>query len=422
MTQAAVHLWPEENRFLDTYTEVRATIELPGAGRRLLWYRIPPECGGDVSESCDPFVIAVVFLAMGKAVPVYAHGSVSPSLLSNLEEFMSAWRSWRPTRYQSVCIGADIEREQAVSSCDRRAISAFSGGVDSCFTAYRHAKRSCGRRRQNLHACMMVHGFDIPIHDGASFEQAFTRSKKITDSLGLELVSIVTNFRSIIELPWLDVFGAGIASCLHLLSNTYSVGIIPSSYTYRTATFPYGSNAITDPLLSSDALQVLYDGAAVNRFEKVREMLDWPEATENLRVCWEGPMTGRNCCQCEKCIRNILIFRALGHGLPLCFEEDASNERIARLRVSGAALDALKSVRNAVDSSGESGKWVQVLKRTVFRNELLALCRRSIRRISEKVRRTLSIGSRGPSLRNRKLDSGAVPKQAPRKIGRDGQV
>lgn len=367
-----IHLWQEETQTIGGFAKSSITLEYPNNERQTLWYRLPIEYQKYLTDSCDPFVIATIFLAMSRGHDLIIHGQVSPSLLDNLEEFQAVWSSWRSNIYRRISINADIEREQERIVEKETAISAFSGGVDSCFTAYRHVKGICGRRKRNLQASLMIHGFDIPIQEEDVFKRAFLRSKKISSSLDLELISVATNFRQAIKLPWEDIFGIGIASCLHLFTKRYAIGLIPASYTYRTTTFPYGSNAITDPLLSSEACKIFYDGAIASRFEKIQQLLDWPEAVENLRVCWQGEQKDRNCCRCEKCIRNILIFRALDYGLPPCFPEDVSDRQILNLRVKGGGLDALKSVGRAVKIVNKQESWVKALNKSIRRNQILA--------------------------------------------------
>ncbi|MGB3512077.1 MAG: hypothetical protein WBA93_23120 [Microcoleaceae cyanobacterium] len=367
-----IHLWQEETQTIDGFAKSSITLEYPNNQRQTLWYRLPIKYQEYLTDSCDPFVIATIFLAMSRGHDLIIHGQVSPSLLDNLEEFQAVWSSWRSNIYRRISINANIEREQERIVEKEIAISAFSGGVDSCFTAYRHVKGMCGRRKRNLQASLMIHGFDIPIQEEDVFKRAFLRSQKMTSSLDLELISVATNFRQVIKLPWEDIFGTGIASCLHLFSKRYAIGLIPASYTYRTTTFPYGSNAITDPLLSSEACKIFYDGAIASRFEKIQQLLDWPEAVENFRVCWQGEQKDRNCCRCEKCIRNILIFRALDYGLPPCFQEDVSDRQILNLRVKGGGLDALKSVGRAVKIVNKQESWVKALNQSIRRNQILA--------------------------------------------------
>ncbi|MBD2579634.1 hypothetical protein [Oscillatoria sp. FACHB-1406] len=364
------HIWPEE--FIEAEGFVTASATIESSDRQKLWYRVPIEYRSALSSTCDPFVVATILTVMRSGDDCVVHGEVSPSLLSNLEEFQAAWSSWRPDTYRIVPLSAESEREAELASEGNRAISAFSGGVDSCFTALRHRTGGCGRQQRNLEAGLMVRGFDIPLEDGDEiFERAAERSRTMLSSVGMELVPMATNFREAIAIPWEDAFGIAIASCLHLLQRKYTAGLIPSSYGYRALSFPYGSNPVSDPLLSSRSLEIVHDGAIAIRLEKIQALVNWPEAIENLRVCWQGEQKDRNCGRCEKCVRNILNFRAIGAGLPSCFERDVTDDQILKLRVRGGGLDALEGLLAAIPTERATEPWVKALKRTIRRNRAI---------------------------------------------------
>ena len=281
------HLWQEEPVKTDREITVSATIEAPDQSRHQLWYRLPVQYDSLITSSCDPFVVATVLLCMRWPAPVVVHGQVSPSLLQNLEEFQAAWSAWEPNTYQPVKICADVEQEQPIAELDK-AIVAFSGGVDSCFTVFRHRAGLCGRWQRNLQAGLMIHGMDIPLEEQQGFTNAAEKAKVLLASLDVELIPIATNFREL-PLKWEDAFGTGILSCLMVLQGGYTTGLIASSFPYQALSFPYGSNPVTDWMLSSNAFKIVHDGAAFPRLEKMREIIKWPEALQSLRVCWQGP-------------------------------------------------------------------------------------------------------------------------------------
>jgi hypothetical protein len=316
-------------------------------------------------------VIATIFLSMSQGGEVRVHGQVSPYLLKNLEEFQAIWSSWRPQQYKIVSITAETEREEPAAREEERAISTFSGGVDSCFSAFRHYTGQCGRQKRNLQAGLMVQGFDIPLQDKA-FEGAMQKSHLILASLDMECIPIATNFREVVKFNWEDTFGTGVASCLHLVKGGYTAGIIASSHAYQTRNFVYGSNPLTDHLLSSQYFEIVHDGALFPRLEKIRYLLDWPEALENLRVCWQGEQKDRNCGVCEKCVRNILNFRLLGVDLPPCFEHDVSAQQIANLRIKGTSLEIWQTLLARAKAENIRKPWVTAVEVAIFRNQPLA--------------------------------------------------
>lgn len=364
-----MHLWQEEAVVADGAVTVGVTLELANQKQTRLWYRLPESCQESIAPSCDPYIIATILLSMKQGADVQIHGEVSPSLLQNLSEFQAAWQCWRPQVYRAVDITAEVEREQPSPPVPEGAISAFSGGVDSCFTVFRHRTGRCGRWQQDLQAAVMVRGFDIPLDQPQVFDRAFVKSQATLSSLGVKLIPVATNFKEL-PLQWEDSFGTGVASTLMLFQRQYSAGLIASASPYQSLRFPWGSNPLTDPLLSTQAFRIVHDGTSCDRLEKIKGISQWPEALQNLRVCWQGQQLDRNCGRCEKCIRTILIFRALGLGLPSCFEQDVTDRQI--LEVKGLkkshVLIQLQPIVEAARASGIEASWVDALSTCIQRN------------------------------------------------------
>ncbi len=363
------HIWPQEPRVRDGFVVSAAEIEDSTIGRETLWYRYPEEHAPSLSTSCDHFVVGSINLLMRAGHPVEVHGVVSPSLLKNLQEFQSAWAAWRDELKQ-VEITADVECEPAAKATGLGALVAFSGGVDSSFSAFRNSSLFGGRYRRPLKAAVMVHGFDIPLEETNTFASAACRSSAVLQSLELELIPAATNYRTLVE-DWSHSFGAAVASCLMALSGSYQEGLIGQGIAYEHLVhFGEGSNPLTDPLLSSDSFKVIPDGAGFVRADKIWMMRDWGSFLENVRVCWAGPIKDRNCCECEKCIRNILTFRVLGLGLPQAFEKDVPDKNIDELKrineiIMGTQYDEIVCLAREAQISGT---WVDVLERRLKKN------------------------------------------------------
>jgi hypothetical protein len=334
-----MHIWPQEPLERNGTLTLSALMEMKGKEPFRLWFSVPAQCLDALSQTCEPFVVAAIFPAMREASQLVVHGEVSTTLLRNIEEFQAVWSSWLPQRYSEVRIAVDRERQGKAKGGRKKAILAFSGGLDSCFTAYRHAKGTCGRQRKNLAAGLMVHGFDIPLADKRAFAAAQEKSRVILDSLGVALIPMATNLREI-EDKWDHVHGAAVASCLMLFQNGFDCGLIASSFTYDSLhlNIPWGSNPLSDGLFSTDEFEIINDGSRFSRLEKLRQISKWPEALRHMRVCWEGKNLDRNCCACEKCIRGILACRVLGMNLPECFDQDASDRQVLSVKVPDMAI------------------------------------------------------------------------------------
>lgn len=377
------HVWIEGPVQRDDTVTVPMIVEGPEHNRTRIWYQLPARYEPALTKSGDPFVLAMIFTVMRIPSDLHIHGEVSPSLLRNLEEFQSAWRCWRPERYTAVEITADVERERSSASSPQKALSLFSGGVDSCFTVFSHRTRQGNGRGYELQAGLMVHGFDIFLDQGDAFARAAARAKKMLDSLGVDFIPMVTNIRDLNE-PWWDFHGAAPASCLMLLQEGFSGGIIPSTEPYNGLVLPWGSNPVTDWMMSNDSFQIIHHGASLTRTEKVREIAQWPEAKQYLRVCMIGKKdeVDRNCGVCQKCVRTILNFRVVGAGLPGCFEKDATDEQIARLRVMDPLqLAELQRILTFAKSASVSAPWVDALEVCILQSRLRIASKRSIKQL-----------------------------------------
>jgi hypothetical protein len=372
---STLHLWPEQPTLQAGQIETGFVLENVSKERQRCWYRLPAGLQGAISESCDPFVLASLFTAMGLPAALYVHGAVSPSLLYNLEEFQAIWHAWLPDRYQPVDIRADSEQE-APRAAGSAAIMAFSGGLDSSFTAWRHRTAQAGRQTEDLQAGMIVHGFDIPLKHKEAFGVAFDRSQIMLHSLGMQAIPLATNLRALGGVLG-EVFAPLLASCLSLLEKRFSIGLIansrPNYVLVNPWALPYGSNALSDRFLSSRAFTIRHDGADYSRFDKTQALAGWPEAMNNLRVCLgHNPLARvRNCCMCEKCIRNILTFRLLGLGLPACFERDVSDRQILRMSYSHPMhFSYFNEILEKAHQRAVRASWVRALRLSVILNRM----------------------------------------------------
>ena len=401
------HIWQEKTIETEGQIFINVVIENQDQQRSNLWYRLPLEHRHLVTKTCDPFVVAMIFNAMRKPADLIVHGEVSLSLLRNLEEFQAIWNCWLPERYTKIEIKAGIKWQKPKANHSEKAVMAFSGGVDSCFTAWRHRRDFCGRSRRNLQAAVMIHGFDIPLEEKDVFERAAEKSKKMLEPLGVTLIPVATNFRNL-GGHWGDVHVAGLVSSLMLLQSCYGVGLIASSVTYNNISTlsPWGSNPVTDHLLSNDSFELISDGSAFTRIEKIRAISNWPQALRYLRVCWEGEKKDRNCCRCEKCIRNILNFRIVGLGLPGCFEHDVTDSQIAAIKGLNTQLVFIyKKMLSDAKAAGICDSWVAALGRCIKQNEdvlnrrrgLLQRIRKTVA-LRTRVRRLLPSGTKGEFL------------------------
>ena len=364
-----IQVWAHEK---DTVLGVCRYVSVESLVDTSIYYEIeaqhPPKLSNLNFALC-----ATLFEAMRLGRGLHIHGPVSRRLLINLEEFQAAQVSWFPKELKVVDINVDKEIDDAPAAAP--AIVAFSGGLDGCFSYYRHT-RGLIKYPEKIGAIMMVHGFDIPVSNERAALVARKSVEKILDHEDVNRVWIKTNLREcgilgkyktykMVANSWVRTFGAGVASCFHQFDSEYSAGIIASDYPYSALVFPHGRNPVTNPLLSSGAMRITYDGASVTRVERVDTIKDWAQAVGNLRVCFKEPL-GVNCCKCQKCIRTILEFWACGLKAPKCFPTLPKRGDILDISLPSAdQRDYFVDLISKAQMGGVNGWWLKEAKKIV---------------------------------------------------------
>lgn len=337
-----------------------------GDAPEILWWESPPDLPPLPDGDAESFLIAALFAAMAEGRDVRIEGFVGQRLLANLEEFMIAWSRWKPSVYRRVRIMPDEIRVEEPHPWSRDAIAAFSGGVDASYTVWRHHSGQAGYASRRIVACALVHGFDIPLGQEEKFATGLRLARESLDSLGIDLIALRSNLRQVLPLDWHDLHGAAIVGALQLLKSRAGTALIGSSDPYDQLLLPYGSNPVTDTLLSTESMEIVHDGCGSDRTEKIAGIADWSVGCGNLRVCWAGSQIDANCGRCEKCIRTRMNFLVNGleppvrlapPGVPMDFRViDSESESV---------LQEFVQIIDAAKVAGIDDPWVANLGRRI---------------------------------------------------------
>lgn len=296
----------------DDQVELGALLSDDAGGSQSLWFRFPKATAPFLTRRADPFVIATAIHALHRYEKLHVRGTVSEGLFANLVEFQAAFAAFHHLPFSKPVVYSASDTAAPAGPAHRNAgITAFSGGVDSCFSVFRHTALSSLEPKRALGAALMMHGFDIPIEQKAIFVRSVERSRQLAGDAGLRLFTGATNVREL-PVPWEETFAAAVAGSLAFFQSAFGFGLVPSFQEWSQARFDHGSNPLTDPLLSSPSFQIIHDGAGFGRIEKLRQLAQWPGAMKHLRVCWQGEQLDRNCCVCEKCLRTMLMLDVCG--------------------------------------------------------------------------------------------------------------
>ena len=325
----------------------------------------------------DGFVLGFLLYAAEHADRLVVEGPVTAAAIRNASLLTETWNAWIPDRFRRF----EIEPERTISDAEcldiaqrngrpGRSIAAFSGGVDSLFTALRHGPASDLPGRFDVTDVVIAHGFDIGSHDQRSFDELVERTDPFLDSVGVRRHLVRTDVRRRVDgnelLHWEHAFGAYLASVLHLFSDEFGFGLIGSGEPVTKHVFPWGSTPMTDHLLSGGLMSIVHDGAAYGRTDKVERIARHDIATAVAKVCWEGTDAGRNCGRCEKCVRTRLNFRAVGVNDPACFDEAFDDSMIDTLVTRNQIqLNELTAIVDRCTHHGIAEPWVDRLRSRV---------------------------------------------------------
>jgi len=342
---------------------VGASVRWPNGATDELRYAIDEYEASALTDRADPFVTALVPLATRRGHDLrVVGGAVSPSLLSNLHRFQEVWHAWRGDPIVDVV--AELHSERATRR--NGAVSTFSGGVDSTYTLYRHTLGNA-TNGEPLEAAVMIHGVDIPRANVVGFIRAARRSRRMTDSAGVSLLTVETNLWEIVDSRVYPI-AAGLASVLHLLGDRFGAGLIPSTAGYRHLLYPLGSTPMTDVLLGSASVDIVHDGAVAERFDKLAALAAWDEALVSLRFCLTDPQHHRNCGRCQKCMLALLTFRVLGVE-PRCFDQLPTDDEIVRwvpsLPNNPLYVQEARTLLDEATRRGVDEPWTRALRRRV---------------------------------------------------------
>ena len=356
---------------------IRRTITLSSGDS--IYYDII--CSDDIPRIYvyDFVAFAVIFLCMRRGLNLHIAGPVTAQLLRNIEDLQEIWATWRPEKYKRISVTAE-EFVEPGHNLERTGVFAFSGGVDGTAALLRHADSGLGLRRIVPRGALLVHGLDIPLDQTNAYETALASAMTMLAEVDVPLYAMATNWREF-AVDYEMEFGAGLASCLHQFTGMAGFGVLGAGEDYAHLDLPSGSNPISNPHLSGGYFTVHTEGFDLTRSERVSIIAEHPTIAAKLRVCWEGPQTGRNCGLCEKCIRTKLNFMAVGHD-PLCFDRPPTIREILSIKTwNPLQISFLEEIVATADKNGAGGRWLNFLKVAVIKARLRQTLKKAVRRV-----------------------------------------
>jgi hypothetical protein len=280
----------------------------PGAFE--LYFEFPIEFESFVSLSADPFAVALLIPAMLRGEPLHISPPVSPRLLFQLPRIRDILHTWHPRMARS-----DIQATPGTvdpAPLPNRAATFFSGGVDSFYTLLKFLGPET--LPAPLTHMIFMRGLEKPLDFLRGVEASQELVQAIARAAGVQCIVGESNLRTHFDADWLYLYcGSGLAATALSLAGGFSHVCIPSTHSYRNPVV-IGTTPLVDERYSTERVQVVHDGSELGRPDKLARILEWDRdlVLKHLRVCVMNFGGVYNCCECRKCVRTMVVLRALG--------------------------------------------------------------------------------------------------------------
>ncbi len=270
-----------------------------------VWFEFDSTMADRLSLSGNPWLAAMLPLALARHEPLELEAPVDPLLLEHAQALQGLWTSWYPA-LSPIPIAA--ERGAAVEPFGDKTAAFFSGGVDSFYTVLHSQAEDPGA----IDELIFVRGADILLDNQTAYETAVATARDAAQELGLPLLLASTNLRSTrYRMVHWDQMGSGpLLGAIGLaLESRYRRLLISSTWSGE-ALHPAGSHPETDPLFSTERTSFVHYGDWADRIPKTEYISQYQVALDHLRVCWESPR-GDNCGHCLKCLRTMVVLEVI---------------------------------------------------------------------------------------------------------------
>ena len=368
---------------------------------------------GTFGDRTDFLLPLTLLPAMRNGFDLTLPGAISPRLLassSRLQDIFSLWNE----AYERVAVRSEAP-EAPPAAPGRGTAAFFSGGADSFYTVVEHL--------DEIDMLVFVdRTFDGP------WAPARENARAAAAELGKPLCMVTTDLRMLgnaARLEFADYGGPLLAGIALLFQHSFSRVLIASSFSYA-ALIKWGSHPLTDPLWSTEALELVHDGSEATRPMKMARLAENDVAMRRLRVCHgkerdAGGEVALNCGRCPKCVRTMVNLRAAGV-LEACeaLPDELDLEAVASIPVVDDR-DVAFMVENlrALDGRGGDEDLADALRRSLADSRLDQVGAAEVLELRRRVAAAETVIAKRDSQIRRLQESASWRMTAPlRKLGR----
>ena len=256
-------------------------------------------------------------LAMEEGFNLHINRPTDPLVAANAERVSEIWEMWVPNRYRSIKVSGEGGWSRGQSKRQNR-VQLFSGGIDSTYSVWKN--RDGGY-------VATVCGVDKT--DESNIDQLIAKTDPLIEALNYRRIVIRTNAQ---REPSAITHAFTLAGSLFLLSDLFEEGTLAADSTYAEdmATFPWGTNHVTNEYLAGSDFSVRTIGADVARTDKITAIMGAGLDPRTLSFCRKRGVMPDNCGTCRKCIRTKAMFLVSTGSIPEIFADNSFTETLAK--------------------------------------------------------------------------------------------
>lgn len=293
------------------------------------WFSVDDANYGWLTDDVyDAFLVALLYPAVYYDEDIHVCGNVSKKLYHNIIHYVEGLMLAYDGNFHKVNITVDGFTD--ASKAEHLHVgTGFSGGVDS-FSTLSDNFFDTNDPDYKVDTLFFFHvGQYGNVKNPATWQRAnnrFSITRDFADEIGVSALMMSTNLFDVYLPHW--EYDAGvicrIASVLvfqkslkrYYISNAVTYReLAKMNFTDHHVDMAEMSDPIIMPLLSTDGLEILCDGAQHTRTEKTANIADNPLAWKHLNVCVntsDEHVEATNCSRCSKCLRTLMALWAVG--------------------------------------------------------------------------------------------------------------
>lgn len=293
---------------------------------KTMWFAIKNEYADFLSdENYDPFILIPYIIGMCYNEPVKIEGCVSKTLYKNIITYANQILDDFSDKTRKVELL--VNGFNNVNQTDKLVGTSCSCGIDSLTSLFDHFENE-NDKEYKINSLFLfncgTHG-DYNENSKKLYEERFRLNSRAAKEMNIPVYQLDSNIHSFSHvIATEEPFGyLSIYSCILALQSKVCKYYVGSDFCY-SQTLKIGNlrrdidlseyNAASFvPLIYTDNIKLILDGAQYYRSKKTEKLSDWKIANDYMNICITPHEDGTNCTiDCYKCRTAMIIYDALG--------------------------------------------------------------------------------------------------------------